>query len=58
VSSRPVVGPTQPHIQQVPVSLSVGVKLPKREADHLPPTSPDVKTTWFYTAALPYAFMA
>jgi hypothetical protein len=27
------------------------------EADHSPPTSAEVKKTWFYTSTPPYAFM-
>jgi len=41
--SRPALGSTQPHIQWVPGSLSLGVKWPGREADHLPPSSAEVK---------------
>jgi hypothetical protein len=52
-SSRPVLGPTQAPIQRVP-----GVKRPGREADHLLPTSVEVKNTWIYTYTPPYAFMA
>jgi hypothetical protein len=32
--SRPALGPTQPDIQWVPGTLSLGVKRPEREADH------------------------
>jgi hypothetical protein len=35
-----------------------GVKRPGREADHLPPTSAEVKKMWIYTSTSPYAFMA
>jgi hypothetical protein len=38
-----VLGPTQPPIQWVPGALSLGVKLPGREADHSPPSSVEVK---------------
>jgi hypothetical protein len=38
-ASRTAVGPTQPPIQRVPGSLSLGVKRPGSEADHSPPTS-------------------
>jgi hypothetical protein len=37
------LGPTQPPIQLVPGALSLGVKWPGREVDHLPPYSADVK---------------
>jgi len=33
--SRPVLGPTQPPVQWIPGALSLGVKRPGREADHL-----------------------
>jgi len=36
-TSRIVLGPTQPPIQWVQGDLSLGVKQPGREADHLPP---------------------
>jgi hypothetical protein len=42
-ASRTALGPTQPPIQWVPGSLSLGVKRPGREADHSPPSSADVK---------------
>jgi hypothetical protein len=57
-SSRPVPGPTQPHIQWVPGALSPGVKRPEREADNSPPSSAEVKKTWIYTSTPTYAFMA
>jgi hypothetical protein len=57
-SSRPALGPTQPHTQWVPGALSPGVKRPGREADHSPPTTTEIKKTWIYTSTLPYAFMA
>jgi hypothetical protein len=43
IASRTVLEPTQPSIQWVPWALSLGVKLPEREADHLPPSSAEVK---------------
>jgi hypothetical protein len=51
-SSRPVLG----SIQWVPGALSLGVKRPGREADHLPPASAEVKKMWIYTSTPPYAF--
>jgi hypothetical protein len=42
-ASRPALGPTQPPTQWVPGALSLGVKLPEREADHSPPSSAEVK---------------
>jgi hypothetical protein len=41
-SFRPTVGSIQPPIQWVPGTLSLGVKLPGREADHTPPASAKV----------------
>jgi hypothetical protein len=41
--SRPALGPTLPPIQWVPRALSLGVKRPGREGDHLPPSSVEVK---------------
>jgi hypothetical protein len=40
-----------------PGVLSMGVKLPGREADHSPPTSAEVKRTWIYTCTPRYVFM-
>jgi hypothetical protein len=42
-ASRTALGPTQPPIQCVPRSLSLGVKRPGREADQSPPSSAEVK---------------
>jgi hypothetical protein len=52
-SSRPVLGSTHSPIQWVP-----GVKLPRHEADHSPPTSDEVKKMWVYKSTPPYIFMA
>jgi hypothetical protein len=41
--SRTALGPTQPPIQWVPEALSLGVKRPGRAADHVPPSSAEVK---------------
>jgi hypothetical protein len=41
--SRPALELTHPSIQWVPGALSVGVKRPGHEADHLPPSSAEVK---------------
>jgi hypothetical protein len=35
--------------------LSLGVKQPGFEADHLPLSSAEVKSEWSYTSTLPYA---
>jgi hypothetical protein len=52
-ASRTALGPTQPPIQWVPGSLSLGVKRPGREADHSPPSSAEVENVWSYTSAPP-----
>jgi hypothetical protein len=52
------LGPTQPPIQWVPGALSLGVKRPEREADHLPPSSAEVKNAWSYASTPQYVFMA
>jgi hypothetical protein len=57
-ASRPALGPTQPPIQWVSVTLSLVVKRPRREADHSPPSNAEVKNAWSYTSTPQYAFMA
>jgi hypothetical protein len=42
-TSRAALGPAQPPIQWLPRALSLGVKRPSREANHSPPSSPEVK---------------
>jgi hypothetical protein len=42
-ASRTALGPTHSPIQWVPGALSLWVKQPGREADHLPPSSAEVK---------------
>jgi hypothetical protein len=44
-ASRPAMGPTQPPIQWVPGALSLGLKLPGREADNSPRSSAEA-TEW------------
>jgi hypothetical protein len=51
--SRPALGPTQPPIQWVRETLSLGLKRPGRETDHLSPSSADVKSVWSYTSTPP-----
>jgi hypothetical protein len=51
-SSRPVLVPTQPPIQWVP-----GVKRPRHDADHSPPTIAEVSNKWIYTSTPPYVCM-
>jgi hypothetical protein len=38
--------------------VSLGVKLPGREANYSPPSSAEVKNAWSYTSTPPYVFMA
>jgi hypothetical protein len=42
-ASRTALGPTQPPIQWLTGSFSLGVKRPRREADHSPTSSAEVK---------------
>jgi len=42
-ASTPALGPTHPPVQWVPGALSLGVERPGREADHLPPSSAEVR---------------
>jgi hypothetical protein len=43
ILSRTALGPTQPPTLRSSVALSLGVKRQRREADHSPPTSEEVK---------------
>jgi hypothetical protein len=52
-ASIPALRPTQPSIQWVTGSLSLGVKVPRREADHSPPFSAEGKNAWSYTSTPP-----
>jgi hypothetical protein len=51
--SRPALEPIQSPIQWVPVALSLGVKRPRREADHSLPSTAEVKNAWSYTSTQP-----
>jgi len=42
-ASKPDLRSTQPPIQWVPGALSLGIKLPRREADHSPAAGTEVK---------------
>jgi hypothetical protein len=56
ISFRPALGPTQTPIQRVPGGpFPRGAQRQRREADHCPPTSVEVKKTWIYTLTPPYA---
>jgi hypothetical protein len=52
-ASGTALRPTQPPIQWVPGTLSLGVKRPGLEADHSPPSSAEVKNAWSYTFTPP-----
>jgi hypothetical protein len=52
-ASRTAMAPTQPPLQGVPESLSLGVKRPGREADHSLPSSAEIKNAWSYTSTFP-----
>jgi hypothetical protein len=54
VIKKQALGLMQPPIQWVPGAFSLGLKRPGREADHLPPTSAEVKKTWMYTSTPQY----
>jgi hypothetical protein len=56
-ASRPALRPIQPPIHWVPGALSPGVKRPGHEADHLPPSSAEVKKVGAI-APIPHVFMA
>jgi hypothetical protein len=40
------------------VFFSPGVKRPRREADHSPPTTAEVRNIWMYTSTPPHVFTA
>jgi hypothetical protein len=56
-ASRPALGTTQPPIQWVPGALFLGVKRPRHEADHSPPSSAENKNAWSYISTPQYAFV-
>jgi hypothetical protein len=56
--TRPVLGPIRPTYPMENRNFTPEVKLPRREADHSPPTSAEVKNTWTYTSTPQYVFMA
>jgi hypothetical protein len=57
IASRPVLGPIHllPNVYQG--LFPPGVKRQRREADHSPPTSAEVKKTRIYKSTPPYVFM-
>jgi hypothetical protein len=52
-ASRPALVPTQPPIPWVPGPFFLGIKRPRREADHPPPSSADVKDMCGYSSTPP-----
>jgi hypothetical protein len=57
-ASRPAVGPTQPPSEWVKGAFCPGVKQAGRDADHSPPSSPEVRNARSYTSTSQYVFMA
>jgi hypothetical protein len=57
-SSRQDLRPTKSSYSMGTGDLPPGVKRLRREADHLPPTSAEIKNTWIYASNPPYSFMA
>jgi hypothetical protein len=55
---RTALGPTQPPIQWVPGTISLGVKRPGREADHSPLSSAEVKNASSCTSTPQYVLVA
>jgi hypothetical protein len=49
-ASRTALGPTQPPIQWVPGTISLGIKRREREAHNSPPTNAEVKNGESYTS--------
>jgi len=52
------LGPTQPPIQWVPGTLSLGVKRPEREAAHSHVSSAEVKNAWSYISTPQFVLMS
>jgi hypothetical protein len=55
--SRPTLGPAQSPIQWVPGAVSLGLEELGSVADHLPPSSAEVKNVESCTTTPPYVFM-
>jgi hypothetical protein len=60
VGSRIFTSPYPPDPTSYPRGIGGGggLKRPRSEPDHSPPTSAEVKKTWMYTSTHPYVFMA
>jgi hypothetical protein len=50
IESRPVLEPTQHPMQWVSGKISTGLKRPRCEAEHSPPSSAEVSNAWRYTS--------
>jgi hypothetical protein len=57
-ASGPALGHTERPVQWVSGAVSPDVKRPRREADHSPASTAEVKNAWSYTSTPPYVFMA
>jgi hypothetical protein len=53
---RTALGSIQPPILWITGALSLGVKRPRREADHSPPSRAEVENAWSYTSTPQYVF--
>jgi hypothetical protein len=51
-ASSPALEPTRPPMQWVPGDITLGIRRPGREANHSPPSSPEVKNAWSNTSTL------
>jgi hypothetical protein len=50
--------PSRPLYKNLPGALSFGVKRSEHEANHLAPSSTEVKNEWYYASNPQYVFMA
>jgi hypothetical protein len=57
-ASRPALGPNQPQNRWITRAFTPGLKRPRRELDHSPPPSAEVKDASSYTSTPPYFFTA
>jgi hypothetical protein len=58
ILSRQALGFTQPPTESVPGVHSSGIKQPRRDSNHSPPSSYEVKNVWSYISTPPYVCMA
>jgi hypothetical protein len=57
-ASRPFSEPAQPQAERVVGASSPAVKRLEREADHLPPSTAQIKNEWKCISTPQYGFMA